>query len=65
MELLLLGFGLTGKTCPISLIIDKALEGKKYSDFDTEIEIRFLDERQANLVERVYNERVKNFQFTE
>ena len=56
MELFLLGFGLSGKTCPISLIIEKALADKSHFSSE-EIEIA-LEDGQAALVDRVFNERI-------
>ena len=61
-ELLLLGLGLSGKTCPISLIIDKAIANTGYSDFAKIVEIEFFEKKQADLVERVYDQRISKLQ---
>lgn len=57
-ELLIIGMGLSGKTCPISLIIEKAVGNGGYADFGRVIGIDFPEKKQADLVERVYRERV-------
>jgi len=58
IELMLLGLGMSGKTCPISLIIDLAIDGKGYGDFDKRITIQFFDDDQAKIVKRVFRERI-------
>ena len=60
-ELVWLGFGLSGKTCPISLIIDYAVRNLGYPDFDKVVEIEFPERKQADLVQRVFDDRISKF----
>lgn len=61
-ELLIMGMELFGGTCPVSTVIGLALLNfNAYSDTKEMVKIRFNEDPQADLAERVYQDRVKMF----